>query len=369
MKLTPIPKKKGARGNKNLLQKGKRRCDPEAGEGEDRPSKLQKKLAARRSGIDPHGSRSRRKTSLRDLPEWFLVEVFLTERNFSFPRCSGFIGRILSHPYVFRRLIAEAFAPTWDNWFGCAAEEVVSYSMPVAYQMGVHDLERFGGDPKLQTSILEQKWLTTARLLQAQHVWLATGRRPQPIFYRVPSPFLQAPHRRKAPGFGREGFIKDEDFQAQSQFDLEFDKVVLAEDEEDEEKVQQPYPNMLEVHPETSIPDRLITGPWVEEDLRLLFWLGRAGATLSENQSWELVVEALDRMIAMARLSRPGSPDHESTRNMVGRIVSLFELFDIWAKLPAREWAALENTPNLGWLVDVLRTKTSRLSGNPGRLE
>ncbi|KAH9436965.1 hypothetical protein MCOR27_002662 [Pyricularia oryzae] len=358
MKLTPIPKKKGARGNKTL-QKGKRHGSFEVDESENRPSKLQKKLAARRSGINPDGFRGRRKTSLRDLPEWFLVDIFLTESNFSFPRCSGFIGRILSHPYVFRRLIAEAFAPTWDNWFGCAAEEVASYSMPVAHRMGVYDLERFGGDAKLQTSILEQKWLTTARLLQAQQVWLATGRRPQPVFYRVPSPFLQVRHRRKAPGIGREGFIKDEDFQVQSQFDLEFDKVVLAE--YDDEEVQQPYPNMLEVHPETSIPDRLITGPWIEEDLRLLFWLGRAGATMSENQSWELVVEALDRMIALARLSRPGSPDHQDTRNTVSRIVSLFELFDIWAKLPAREWAALENTPNLGWLVDVLRAKTSRL--------
>ncbi|KAI6357355.1 hypothetical protein MCOR25_007692 [Pyricularia grisea] len=358
MKLTPIPKKKGARGNKHLVQNGKRRGDPEAGAGETRPSKLQKKLAARRSGIDPDGPRSRRKKSLRDLPEWFLVDVFLTESNFSFPRCSGFIGRILSHPYVFRRLIAEAFAPTWDNWFGCAAEEVISYSMSVPHQMGVRDLERFGGDPKLQTSILEQKWLTTARLLQAQQVWLATGRRPQPVFYRVPSPFLQVRLRRKAPGIGREGFIRDEDFQVQSQFDFEFEKVVVAE----EEDVQRPYPNMLEVHPETSIPDRLITGPWVEEDLRLLFWLGRAGATMSENQSWELVVEALDRMIALARLSKLGSPDHEDTRAMVGRIVRLFELFDIWTKLPAREWAELEKTPNLGWLSDVLRTNSSRQS-------
>ncbi|TLS21728.1 uncharacterized protein PpBr36_09149 [Pyricularia pennisetigena] len=361
MKLTPIPKKKGARGNKNLVQKGKRRGDSETGEIENRPSKLQRKLAARRGGVDPDGPRSRRKTSLRDLPEWFLVDVFLTESNFSFPRCSGFIGRILSHPYVFRRLIAEAFAPTWDNWYGCAAEEVVSYSMPGAHRMGVHDLERFGGDAKLQTSILEQKWLTTARLLQAQQVWLATRRRPQPVYYRVPSPFLQVRRRRKSPGIGREGFIQDQDFQAQSQFDLEYDKVVVAD--EDEDKVQRPYPNMLEVHPETSIPDRLITGPWVEEDLRLLFWLGRAGATMSENQSWELVVEALDRMIALARLSRPGSTDHEDTHAMVSRIVSLFELFDIWAKLPVREWVALENTPNLGWLGDVLRTKTSRLPG------
>lgn len=47
----------------------------------------------------------------------------------------------------------------------------------------------------------------------------------------------------------------------------------------------------LEVHHETNIPDELLTGPWNEAATQKLFWLVRAGARLSHDQTWETTLE------------------------------------------------------------------------------
>lgn len=45
----------------------------------------------------------------------------------------------------------------------------------------------------------------------------------------------------------------------------------------------------VDVHPKTTIPDDLITGPWTLEQQRLLFWLRRGGALIQpETQTWEV---------------------------------------------------------------------------------
>lgn len=46
----------------------------------------------------------------------------------------------------------------------------------------------------------------------------------------------------------------------------------------------------LEVHPFIRIPDRLITGPWEEKDVKLLFWLVHNNAIFAEDQSWEVSI-------------------------------------------------------------------------------
>jgi hypothetical protein len=142
-------------------------------------------------------------------------------------------------------------------------------------------------DLPLQDDVLAQRWLTLDRLLQAQQVWLATKRKGVPTYYRVPSPFLrrgESGRRRESIGF--EGSAQDPDFSIGAQFELEFETVVadLAADGLPSSE----YPVMLEIHRDTFFPDRLITGPWGNNDVKLLFWLGRAGASMSDNQSWEV---------------------------------------------------------------------------------
>lgn len=363
MKLTPIPKK-GARGAGDSAKRSKRTMES-ALEGE---AKRQKSSSTARPDS---GSRlaagepskalrriRRQKTSLLDLPGWFLIDVFMLEKNFSFPRCCGWIGRALSHPYDLRRLIADGFSPTWDVWFGCAAHEVVAYQgLPDPAIDWNRDKDRFGGDPKLQSDILAQKWLTLDRILQAQQHWFATKRTWTPTYYRVPLPTRLL--IRRGPGswsLGFEGFLQDTDFSIREQFDLEY-KAAVA-DMADYAMYPPYYPNMLEVHQATCFPDRLITGPWTEDDLKLLFWLGRAGAVMSRNQSWEVVIEGLGCMASIARKHGPDSPDIDQIRNHVSRVVRLFEMFKIWNKIPDRTFIEYRNRNNLSWLLKVLVQRT-----------
>jgi hypothetical protein len=48
----------------------------------------------------------------------------------------------------------------------------------------------------------------------------------------------------------------------------------------------------IEVHRDTQIPDDLLAGPWNERATQKLFWLVRAGARLSAEQTWETTLEA-----------------------------------------------------------------------------
>lgn len=62
----------------------------------------------------------------------------------------------------------------------------------------------------------------------------------------------------------------------------------------------------LEVHRETQIPDHLLTGPWDEEAVQKLFWLVRAGARLSADQTWETTLEGYHNAMAV-RSKSPAS--------------------------------------------------------------
>lgn len=59
----------------------------------------------------------------------------------------------------------------------------------------------------------------------------------------------------------------------------------------------------LEVHPRTSIPDSLLSGPFdapsSEERLHRLFWLVRGGARLQRTQTWELTRQGFRSMVAL----------------------------------------------------------------------
>lgn len=51
------------------------------------------------------------------------------------------------------------------------------------------------------------------------------------------------------------------------------------------------HTSLVEVHCDTEIPEKLLTGPWNEDAVKKLFWLVRAGARLSATQTWEVTLE------------------------------------------------------------------------------
>jgi hypothetical protein len=60
-------------------------------------------------------------------------------------------------------------------------------------------------------------------------------------------------------------------------------------------------PQYIEIHPWTKIPEHLLGGPLDMEKAKLLFWLIRGGARLSDTQSWE-VGERLSQVVPPPRL-------------------------------------------------------------------
>lgn len=57
-----------------------------------------------------------------------------------------------------------------------------------------------------------------------------------------------------------------------------------------------------DVHPLTRMPTELITGPWDDERLRRLFWLGRGGVVIDgDGQTpWEVKLQCLDNAVVSA---------------------------------------------------------------------
>lgn len=82
------------------------------------------------------------------LPTEILHRIHLFSRENNLPRASLRIGKVLSHPSFHADLVFQAFAPTWDVWYGCRRDRVRSYDG--WYQ----DVERFGGDPDLQVRLI-----------------------------------------------------------------------------------------------------------------------------------------------------------------------------------------------------------------------
>ena len=88
----------------------------------------------------------RRPLSLEQiLPLEVLERIFLMSENINFARCSRRIGACLSSRSLLLETLVAAFAPTWDNWFGCVSSEVSSYKGYIT-----SDASRFGGNPEFQ---------------------------------------------------------------------------------------------------------------------------------------------------------------------------------------------------------------------------
>lgn len=118
-----------------------------------RPSERSKQLTRRGHAADVAAAESRKPAPIERLPTEILQRIFLFSAALNFPRASLRIGALLS-PRSFRlELIILAFGPTWDVWFGVHSGNLVQ-----SYYGWEDDLDRFGGDPKLQVSGKERLW-------------------------------------------------------------------------------------------------------------------------------------------------------------------------------------------------------------------
>lgn len=152
MKLTPI-KIRGRRGRKQPWQPpNPERFKRPHPDGDDEEFNGETGIVP--SQVDQHGVRRRRRVKTRkpaapieQLPPEILERIFSMSENLNFPRSSLRIGYILSARTFLLQLIVDAFAPTWDMWFGCPKKDIQTYR---GYEK---DDERMPGNPEFQVSM------------------------------------------------------------------------------------------------------------------------------------------------------------------------------------------------------------------------
>lgn len=101
------------------------------------------------------------------------------------------------------------------------------------------------------------------------------------------------------------------------------------------------------VHKDTQIPDDLLTGPWDNDHvLQKLFWLVRAGARLSNDQTWEVTlagfrnaVQGLDAQhTSRIRPADTPIPQASSSTNLtVIRLLCILGAFREWPRHVVQE--------------------------------
>lgn len=139
--------------------------------------------------------------------------------------------------------------------------------------------------------MLEQPWAKIDFILQAHQTWAdkyARDRWYQHI--HIQPPRLQTKDHTSFDSHGSGGFNH---FKASQCFETDYRrqiKAIVPHETVDSREV------MTEIHPKVRIPRNLITGPWTEDQRKLLYWLCRAGYdTLKDPTPWE------DRLLCVQR--------------------------------------------------------------------
>ncbi|KAI0476148.1 hypothetical protein GGR56DRAFT_641403 [Xylariaceae sp. FL0804] len=286
MELTPIK----VRGKRRLGGKG---------EGLFEAPRLKRP----RRDIRPRRKKSKPPTASfieREIPLEVLERIFWLSENVNFPRSNPRVGRLLSGASTLRETFIQAFGPTWDVWYGCMRSSNETNRTVQSYAGWEDDSARFGGNPEFQSALLEYSWTTVPFILDCWEIWVRRHAKHRP-FERVTlwgasittddgSAPENIDHVVDTGEFRRE-FLQD--YQSFRQLGRQTMSELSTTSQGEPISVFR-----IEVHRDTRIPDDLLTGPWDEAALQKFFWLVRAGARLSQAQTWEVTLQGYRNAIA-----------------------------------------------------------------------
>ncbi|KAL2263096.1 hypothetical protein VTK26DRAFT_8254 [Humicola hyalothermophila] len=283
MKLTPI-RVRGKGGKKTLWTAPdpqrilkRKRIDYAISDDSESDAKRRRRLRTTKKPAAP----------IELLPSEVLERILFMSRNFNLLRSSSRIGYRFSSRSFLIGLVEDAFAPTWEVWFGCPRDQISSYNGFLC------DHDRIGGDYVVQENVLNFPWLNLPAILEAQQRWYrkhGTGR-----YFEHLVPLTSSVHSDSEPGhhpLGGPGHAMDVEacFEADwNEFTSAY-SVLLSGDAAELNAIPRSFLHgkaYIDVHPITSIPDSLIRGPFDLQRAKLLFWLIRGGARLGQPSSWE----------------------------------------------------------------------------------
>ncbi|KAK1846655.1 actin cortical patch protein [Colletotrichum chrysophilum] len=323
MKLTPI------------RVRGKRK----AASSPSTPQPAQK----RRSRL-PARRDTKRATPVEHMPLEILERILLFSENLNLLRCNNRIGALLSGRGTLINVIISAFHSTWDCWFG-----VDRHTIKTVLKRGATDESRsfrryekfpelFPGDPEFQSSVLASSWINVNLIFEARQVWAWRFARDRWYSHTHVGPkdeesdqntTISSPHDRSG-GFGH--------FDSRDCFEYDWALYGLS-------GAKPTLDFYVDVHPKTTIPDDLITGPWTLEQQRLLFWLRRGGALIQpETQTWETL-----------RMGLQNAVTHRNPESLNGRLIQMLLLLDDF--FPSRGLAESQSL----WPLDVLEEEHAKV--------
>ncbi|KXJ93999.1 hypothetical protein Micbo1qcDRAFT_158932 [Microdochium bolleyi] len=275
----------------------------------------------------------------KEVPLEVLERIFWLSENINLPFASLRFGRLLSGRPTLRETFISAFAPTWEVWHGCVNGSQRSAHRISSYAGWQEDVFRWGGNPNFQSALLSQPWADITMILESEQSWcnrFARGR-----FYEPAKLWGDAEiHPSVLSKVGH-------DLSALSVIHREFllDYTALREVEKSDSPLPQAQSNTTEtfirVHKLTKIPDNLLTGPWNNDhDLQKLFWLVRAGARLSEDQTWEVTLEGFRNAVqgletqweSSTPLAKELVPPAHSINLTVVRLLCMLDAFREWPR-------------------------------------
>ncbi|KXH31698.1 hypothetical protein CSIM01_08648 [Colletotrichum simmondsii] len=332
MQLTPI-KVRGKRG-KTASSKPQTKESSSSSLAKKRASRLASRPVAKRFSLFE-----------QNFPLEIAEHIFILSENLNLPRCSPRIGALLSGRSTLVNIIIAAFHPTWDCWFG-----VDKRVIKTALKQGAADDARglwryesfpelFPGDSEFQSSLLSSPWINVDIIFEARQVWAwrfarnrwyshsHVGLKDEEDTEQDNS--LESPHDRVG-GFGH--------FDSRGCFEYDW----LSYGLNGSKPALDFY---VDVHPKTTIPDDILTGPWTLEQQRLLFWLRRGGAKIQpESQTWETLRVGLQNAVT-----------HRSPGNLDGRLIEMLLLVEDY--FPSH---ALEDDASL-WPLEILEEEHDKV--------
>ncbi|RKF62807.1 putative actin cortical patch protein, partial [Erysiphe neolycopersici] len=207
-------------------------------------------------------------SKIEKLPTEIIVRIFFDCLNLEFPRSSPVLTACLSSISVYTQTVIAVFGPTWYRW----NKNNNLLLIPTTNH------EENAENAQLQSAILRCRWASLSTLLKSKEIWLK----------KFPTTRMVKCNFKISTDFNPD--IKNrlkvlDTFLLSPQEYLEYDYRGFTEITNLPDQI----PDVSELCWETDhdvaigveIPSSLLSGPWTDEDIKLLFWTIKSGAELN----------------------------------------------------------------------------------------
>ncbi|KAI0143767.1 hypothetical protein GGR57DRAFT_482898 [Xylariaceae sp. FL1272] len=303
----------------------------------------------------------------RSLPLEILEQIFWLSENVNLPKASPLIGSRLSGPPTLRKTFTQAFGPTWDVWFGITPGNIWLMDEDASLRINSYygwetDRQRFGGNPDFQSAVLNESWVNIDLILDCWDIWVRRYARDRSLVHAAPwkdPETITEPYESYVERHTEIATGSSQIREARHYFhrDYELHHQFLGDMRNCQTPVWDGGYNWMQIHPDTRVPETLLTGPWDEAATQKLFWIvrntpgvwARRPDTLA---SWEVTKLGYLNALRAANLT----------------VLHLFRMLDVRSSWPVH---VREEVAGLVYasIKELTQAQTDRVTGHWLRIE